>query len=103
MRMKVAVMETPTGGTICGVETPLGPCTMKKGHSVEWHRHLVHETVKWTIYDESGEEKLLKGTGKIPLQYALAEAFEDRTNIIIYASKVSPTNSTNQADGQATG
>lgn len=84
-------MQTPTAvdnSRLCGIETPLGPCTMKKGHAAQFHRHVVYETTNWEIYDTGKGNKLLsKGSGILPLQYAIAEAFEVTSKIIIYANR----------------
>lgn len=40
---------------LCGVTTPLGPCTMRKGHSASWHRHREYEHCSWRILDSKGK------------------------------------------------
>lgn len=72
---------------ICGQPTEKGPCTLEPGHKLNYHRHRVYDTVEWIITTPRGKE-LLKGTGRLNLQYALNDAFIKSTKIIISAELV---------------
>ena len=71
---------------LCGHPTPNGPCTMAKGHLVNYHRHRVYQNISWRI--ESTAHKVLhQGKSRVPLNYAIAESLKDNEEIVIHLKK----------------
>lgn len=66
---------------LCGEVAPGGPCTMKKGHKLNYHRHRVYEKVYWEI--RSGKDVLETGSSRVPMNYAITRCFEEHDNIIV--------------------
>lgn len=67
---------------LCGVETPTGPCTMLKGHTAKFHRHIPRKRFWWEIADETGKV-VREGHSRVPMQYALAELLDNHTKLVI--------------------
>lgn len=67
----------------CGYPTTNGPCTMKKGHYANYHRHRKYEEVTWVIETKDGVV-LENGSARVPMNYAISRAFKaGHTEIII--------------------
>lgn len=71
---------------LCGIVTPNGPCTLKKGHRVEWHRHRKYETTDWTIKSEDGKV-LETGENRVPLNYAITRQLAKHDQIVIFIDR----------------
>lgn len=65
----------------CGVPTDNGPCTMKAGHAVEWHRHRTYNKTYWRI--KVGGKVIDNGEGRVPLQYATTAALDEHDKVVI--------------------
>ena len=68
---------------LCGVETPNGPCTLRKGHNTGYHRHRIYAQVAWIIELAPEGTLLERGTGRIPLNYAVTRQLEHHRSIVI--------------------
>ena len=67
---------------LCGEDAPGGPCTLEKGHRLEYHRHRVYNKVDWEIKSEDGE-LLESGSSRVPMNYAITRAFKKNSNLVI--------------------
>jgi len=71
---------------LCGVQTPTGPCTLKKGHRLNYHRHRLYEQVTWEIL--SVDNKLLEeGKARVPLNYAVTRQLEEHDKLVIHITR----------------
>jgi hypothetical protein len=66
---------------LCGETAPGGPCTMKKGHKLNYHRHRVYEKVYWEI--KTDDKVLEVGNSRVPMNYAITRCFEEHENLTI--------------------
>lgn len=71
---------------LCGAPTPKGPCTLRKGHNVEWHRHREYESTSWTIKNEKGKV-LESGQNRVPLNYAITRQMLKHDSIVIEVTR----------------
>lgn len=71
---------------LCGEATPNGPCTLAKGHRVNYHRHRLYEQVTWKIETPDGTE-LEIGTARVPLNYAVTRCLENHEEIVVKLKK----------------
>ncbi len=62
---------------LCGEKAPGGPCTLKKGHKLNYHRHRVYERVYWEITDGKSKEIIESGNSRVPMNYAITRCFEE--------------------------
>ena len=67
---------------LCGAPANGGPCTMKKGHYANFHRHRIYNEVTWTIRTSDGET-LETGSARVPMNYAITRCFENHDNLVI--------------------
>lgn len=70
---------------LCNHPTPMGPCTMPKGHRVEYHRHREYEVMDWEI--RIGQNKLESGTNRVPLNYAIKDALDKYSEFTVVIKK----------------
>lgn len=67
---------------LCNEPTPLGPCTMKKGHEARWHRHHIYPKTEWIMRNEKGI-LLAEGSGINPLTAAISRNRKDGITLLV--------------------
>jgi len=74
---------------LCGAQTPTGPCTLKKGHRLNYHRHRLYEQVTWAIFAVGNIDgkHLESGKARVPLNYAVTRQLEEHDKLVIHITR----------------